>query len=573
MIALPVLGLELTHRKGFLPKDYKVFALKQRKIELPVTITDITAESGINFIHEVIDPRIEEIKPIKGWVLGSGVTVSVTDVDLDGFQDVYLTSMQIGKENKLFRNQGDGTFKDETKKFFPWPTNRFWISLKPTFFDCDNDGDKDLFLNTSSCPVLYRNEGGKHFTDITREAGLDVCKTVNGNVVDADNDGLLDLVYATYHIYAADHQMDNLINADRSLQYQAMFRNKGQCRFEKMENTGIEDVGLTHAIGVVDVRGIDRKDLWFVTDVGTDRLFLDNGNGTYTNRSDLLAWAFNRHGMSFDVSYDVGAKRPHVNVSHVFAPSFAIEASALWHMDERDSLENVARTRGVAECGHAWGSKFQDIDLDGDEDLLVTNGFASRNPNKNYLFSLALLGLTHRGHMKYAKNWPKMNDASLYGYEKNCIFVRNGDSYGVPALPNDFTEDLLDGRGIVTLDLRNDGNPALIVANQIQPAKVFKVSQNSPKNWLGLRLQGRCSNRDALGTKIWVKTGGKVQTRWYYPTNGFSSQTEGQLIFGLGQNTEVEEVIVKWPKGYEERFTKLEINKYHKLTEGENCVR
>ncbi len=321
------------------------------------------------------------------------------------------------------------------------------------------------------------------------------------------------------------------------------------------------------------MRGIDRKDLWFVTDVGTDRLFLDNGNGTYTNRSDLLAWSFNRHGMSFDVSYDENAKRPHVNVSHVFSPSFAIEGNALWHMDKRDSLENLSRNRGVAECGHAWGSKFQDIDLDGDEDLLVTNGFASRNPNKNYLFPLALLGLTHRGYMKYAKNWPKMNDASLYGYEKNCIFVRDGDSYGVPALPNGFTEDLLDGRGIVTLDLKNDGNPSVIVANQIQPAKIFKVSQNSPKNWLGLRLQGRCSNRDAFGTKIWVKAGGKVQTRWYYPTNGYSSQTEGQLIFGLGQISEVEEVIVKWPRGHEERFTQLEVNKYHKLTEGENCVR
>lgn len=572
LIALPVLALELTNRRGFFPTELKALAPKPEKIALKAKIIDITEKSGLHFTHEVLRPTIQGIEHIKGWVLGSGATVSVSDVDLDGYQDVYFTSMELGKNNKLFRNQGDGTFRNETQKFFKWPTNRTWISLKPTFFDCDNDGDQDLFLNTSSCPVLYKNDGGKGFTDWTSEAGLSVCHTVNGNVVDMNNDGLLDLTYASYNIYSADHQMDNFMNADRGIQFQAMFKNKGECRFEKVENTGIEDVGLTHAIGVLDVRGIDRKDLWFVTDVGTDRLFLDNGDGTYTNRSDLLAWAFNRHGMSFDVSYDEDATRPHVSVSHVFAPSFVVEGNALWHLDEKESMANVARERGVAECGHAWGSKFFDLDFDGDEEQLVINGFVSKNPKKDYLFPLALLGQTHRGYMKFAKNWPKMNDASLYGYQKNCIFVREGNSYGVPAEENDFTNDVLDGRAIVTLDLLNNGRPAIIVANQIQPAKIFQVEPDSGNHWLGLKLQGSCSNRDAFGSKIKVRAGGKNQTRWYYPSNGFSSQSESQLLIGLGKSDIIEELVIRWPRGFEEKFTNLSVNQYHKLKEGAGCA-
>ncbi len=143
----------------------------------------------------------------------------------------------------------------------------------------------------------------------------------------------------------------------------------------------------------------------------------------------------------------------------------------------------------------------------------------------------------------------------------------------MPDEPNSFTEDVLDGRALVSVDLKNDGNLAMIVVNQRQPAKVFQITQKEKKNWIGLRLQGTCSNRDAFGAKIFVTSGGKKQQRWYYPSNGYSSQTESQLLIGLGKNTDVEEVTVRWPLGHEEKFSALAINKYHKLTEGETCVK
>ncbi len=571
-IILPVLGLELSRKRGFLPKEYKVFFKSPKSLVLPVQIRDVTEKSGIIFTHKLIERTLKDIQHIKPWVLGSGATVSISDVNLDGFSDVYLTQMDL-LPNKLFLNQKDGTFRDATAEFFPPDVNSRWISLKPTFFDCDNDGDQDLFINTSDCPRLYRNEAGKKFTDITQSAGLSICHTVNGNVVDVNSDGLLDLIYASYNIYGTEKQMDNFMNADRSREYHAAFRNKGQCQFEKIEKIGIEDVGLTHSIGVVDLRGINRKDLWFVTDVGTDRLFLDNGDGTYTNSTDLLKTAFNRHGMAFDVSYDEGETRPSVYISHVFSPSFMVEGNALWKMDAEGELVNSARKMGVSDCGHAWGGKFHDLDLDGDEDLLVTNGFVSKNPKKDYLFPLALLGMTNRDYMRHARNWPKMNDASLYGYQKNCIFLRDQENFGVPASANDFTEDLLDGRAIVTLDVLKNGSPSILVANQVQPLRVFQVANNSGNNWIGFHLRGTCSNRDAFGTKVKLLSGGKSQLRWYYPSNGYSAQTESSLLFGLGKNSTLDEVDVRWPNGHSEKFNGLAMNQYHTLTEGAACAR
>lgn len=571
-IALPVVLLELSMNQGFFPKTAKVLVPTPELIRVPALITDRTLESGLIFTHRVIDLPLPDVKHIQMWVAGAGSSVAVTDADKDGLSDVYITHMDVGHPNRLFRNQGDGTFRDETARFFAKPSNDRYISLKSTFFDCDNDGDQDLLQLTSHCPVFYRNDLGKGFQDISAEAGLNVCRANYGNAIDIDNDGLLDVVYASYEMLAGDRQMDNFFQSDRTHQYAAVFRNEGQCRFRKIEQTGISDVGLTHAIGVLDTRGTGKRDLWFVTDTGTDKVFLDNGDGTYTDHRKALEWGFSRHGMSFDVTYEENDSVPRVYVSHVYKPWYLVEGNSLWDLKDSSEYRNIASAKNVNRCGHSWGAKFVDIEHDGDEDLIVTNGFFSQNPDKHYNFPMALLATTHRDFLRMAKNWPAVKDASLYGYEKNCLFIRNGETYGHPDLPNDFTEDVLDGRGAALIDVMNDGSPSLLIVNHRQPLKLFSVQQKNENRWLGLRLEGTCSNRDALGTTVKLLSGGKTQTRWYYPTNGFSAQSESAIQFGLGSADKVEEVEVHWPSGMKETFKDLPVNKYHQLKEGAHCA-
>lgn len=568
----PLVVFEMTSRHGFFPAKAKLLVPKEETAKLQVEITDDTEKSQLNFIHSVIDLPIPDIKHIQLWVAGSGSSVAVTDADMDGFPDIYVTSMNVNQPNRLFRNQGDGTFKDETQRFFPQRSNDRYISLKSTFFDCDNDGYQDLLQLTSSCPILYRNMQGKGFQNITPQAGLNVCKAVYGNALDYNRDGKLDIIYASYDILGGENQMDNFFQSDTSHQFSALFENDGTCRFKEVKNSGIKDVGLTHAIGVLDIRNNNRNDIWFVTDTGTDKVFYDNGDGTYTDSRDALKWAFNRHGMSFDVLYEKEQPHPYVYVSHVYKPAYLVEGNALWKLDSPNNFTNVADDYNVSRCGHSWGAKFVDLDHDMDEDLIVTNGFFSQDPNKSYNFPLALLGTTHRDYMRMAKNWPAVKQASLYGYEKNCIFMREGERFVKPEAPNPLTEDTYDGRGVALIDVNNTGSPSVLIVNQRQPLKIFGVKQLNQNNWIGLKFKGTCSNKDALGTKVTLVTDQGSQTRWYYPTNGYASQTESALQFGLGSNAALKEVIVRWPLGLEEKFTDLKLNAYNILNEGAHCV-
>jgi hypothetical protein len=570
-IGAPWAMFELSTRPGFLPEKSKVLRKSVPSVASPITIQDTTEKTGLIFQHKAVNLPDQDIQHIQMWIVGTGAHVSVTDADQDGRPDVYVTSLMLGEPNRLFRNQGNGSFKDETPRFFKERSNMTYVSLKPLFFDCNNDGYQDLFQLTHECPKFYRNEAGRSFTDISKEADVKTCHGIYSNVVDFDNDGLLDIIVASYDIKGADKQFDSFFQGGMSGQFATLHRNEGNCRFKEVSS--FKGVGLTHVVGVADTRGIGRKDIWFVTDIGTDKLFLDNGDGTYTDSRESMAWAYNRHGMSFDVLYEGDAEKPLIFVSHVYKPSYIVEGNSLWELGDEKNFKNVAPDRQVAYCGHAWGAKFFDLENDGDEDLVVTNGFFSQDPTKSYNFPMALLGTTHRGYMKQAKNWPAIKSASLYGYEKNCIFVREGEKFYPIAGENPLTSDTYDGRGVATLDINQDGTTTVLIANQRQPLKAFTIEQKNNNQWLGLKFQGSCSNRDAFGTKLRLTSNKGVQKRWYYPTNGFSAQTEASVIFGLGSEAQIQKLEVWWPGGHYEVFNDLKVNQYQTLVEGADCAK
>lgn len=572
-LLLPVIVLEFISPRGFLPASSKILAPTTRSAPLKVEISDETLESGLIFRHLVIDLPLVDVKHIQRWVAGAGASVAVTDYDGDGLSDVYVTSMMVSAPNRLFKNLGNGKFKDVTKEVFEGRSNGSYISMKSVFFDCDNDGDQDLLQLTSSCPVLYENVEGKKFRDVSYHSGLKTCKAIYGNVADINRDGFLDIIYASYHIYEAEYQMDHFSQGEAKNQFVALYINNGSCKFTEAKDTGVTGVGLTHAVGVLDTRGIDRKDLWFVTDTGSDKIFLDNGDGTFTYHPKATEKSFSRHGMAFDLTYEKQNSTPYVYVSHIFEPDVIIEGNALWELPLEGAYRNIAPEYGVNRCGHAWGGRFFDIDNDSDEDLVVSNGFFSQNPEKNYSFPLVLLGSTHRDYMRVAKNWPAVKDASLYGFEKTCLFLRDGEQFVVPEESTPLTESTLDGRAVATIDLENDGNTSILVSNQRQDLKLYRVRQKNNHNWIGFRLTGKCSNRDALGTKVVLHYADDFRTKWYYPTNGFAAQSESALKFGLGNHNEIEKVEVIWPLGFRETFYNLSLNKYHALTEGDGCVK
>lgn len=540
---------------------------------LDFEIRDATASSGLDF-HFSSVKLVGPVSPIEPFLISAGVSVAITDYNNDGFEDVYVTTPDINRPNQMFRNNGDGTFANVTDELFDPKANSNYLSQRAVFFDCDNDGFQDVFFPAYPCPKLFHNDGGKKFTDITDQSDFACNGNYAANVVDIDGDGKLDIVYATYIHFTPDKLLDNFENADISDQKVAVYHNEGHCKFKKMEGTGIRNTGLTHAIGIADLRGLNRRDLWFVSDYGPDHIFFDNGDGTYTDKSDLLKWAPNHHGMAFDTYYPDAATRPLIYISHMFEPGFGVEGNALWRV-EGDDLKNYADSMGVSHCGFAWGGKFIDLNNDGLPDLLVASGFISRSRKKNYAFATTLLRQAPRFFVKDPEHWPPIGDASLFGYEKKCLFMNDGKTFrGVEA--NAWTEDLSDGRGIAAFDPLNDGSMSFVVGNQNQDLKFFQTRQLNQNNWIGLKLIGNsdngCSSRDAFGAKVSLHVGARIMTQYYYPPNGFAAQSQSRLHFGLGDSRRVDSAEIIWPSGLVEKISDLKLNSYNLIKEG-NCGR
>ena len=135
---------------------------------------------------------------IDAWLASIGVGVAVADIDGDGLPDIYVTNADVGSQNALFLNRGDGTFKEDAAGWGLADLNIRTVSMRPLFVDIDNDGDKDLFLGTNFCPQLLINEG-RRFSPAPDAGGLDYCGMVlASNALDFDGDGDLDLVLAGY---------------------------------------------------------------------------------------------------------------------------------------------------------------------------------------------------------------------------------------------------------------------------------------------------------------------------------------------------------------------------------------
>src|SRR5580765_6402483 len=164
-------------------------------------LQEVAQTSGINFVHQAptLDHKLDHIMP---QVASMGAGASIVDFDRDGWQDIYLTNSGEGSKNCLYRNLGDGTFKDVAGLLGIADVNQpgTGVSMGAVWGDYDNDGYEDLFLYKWGRPELFHNDGGRHFTRVTEQAGLP--RWINANTaiwLDYDGDGLLDMFIAGYY--------------------------------------------------------------------------------------------------------------------------------------------------------------------------------------------------------------------------------------------------------------------------------------------------------------------------------------------------------------------------------------
>ena len=215
------------------------------------------------------------------------------------------------------------------------------------------------------------------------------------------------------------------------------------------------------------------------------------------------------------------------------------------------------------------GAQFGDLNNDGMNELFVANGFISADKDKSYWYAMSKIAGANGRLFEDASTWPAFGNASLSGYERSRVFLNRGLDGWVDVAGVVGATDVFDGRAVALADLSNRGAVDVIVANQNQPAVLYRDYPDSTNHWIAFKLVGTRSNRSAIGAEVDVEFGGSKQRRIVDGGMGFASQNDRRLHFGVGHHDWVDRVVIHWPSGTQQVLRHLAVDQFHTVTEPE----
>jgi hypothetical protein len=540
---------------------------------------DETAAAGIHFVHHrpTFDPKIAGIEP---HVAALGASVSVTDFDGDGKPDLYFTNSRFGEPNALYRNKGDGTFEDVAASAGLADLNRAGegVSMGAVWGDFDNDGREDVLVYRYGYLALFRNVDGHHFEDVTEKAGLRRWVNSNGAIwLDYDRDGLLDLYVTAYfrsdldlwHL-ATTKIMHNSFEFATNGGKNLLFHNLGGGKFEDVtDKMGVGSTRWSLAAASADFNGDGWPDIYLANDYGPEELYLnDHGRRFILTTAGLESES--KSGMAVALGDAFNRGRLDAFVTNISERGYLFQNNNLRlnEMPEARRFRNVAEGE-IADAGWAWGAQFGDLNNDGANELFVANGFISADRKKNYWYAMSKIAGANGRFFEDAATWPAFGDASLSGYERSRVYLNRGVAGWVDVAKKVGVTDVYDGRAVALADLSNRGAVDVIVANQNQPAVLYRDYPDSTNHWIAFRLIGTRSNRSAIGAEIVLESGDLRQRRVVDGGSGFASQNDRRLHFGLGTREWVDRVVIHWPSGTQQVLQRPAIDRFITVTEPE----
>ena len=532
--------------------------------------TDVALSAGITCTHHkpVLDSKLDKIM---SWVSSVGAAAAAGDYDNDGWIDLYVTDSDKGRPNHLYHNNHDGTFTDVAASAGVANVNGDQgVSMDCRWGDYDNDGWEDLYVVRWGNDVLFHNNGDGTFTDVTdrlfrKRDGSPGTQWANGNAalfLDYNLDGRLDIYVGNYfdevdlwHLPTTKIMHDDFEKA-RNAGRNFFYRQEADGTFTEIaESLGLEDPGWTLAVGSADVNNDGWPDIYCADDFGPDQLFLNRRGKGFDNVSKTAIGTDTKKGMNVDFGDFNNDGWLDIYVQNITTTEYLQEGNMLWHNNGIDADGNLTFTdvsmeTGTYDGGWGWGAKFFDYDNDGDLDIYAVNGFISAGEG-NYWYDLASWTVLGQDPTD-AMNWPMIGIRSFSGYEKNRFFQNENlisFTERAAALGLDSTRD---GRGVVVFDYDNDGDLDIFVANQDQPPHLFRHNGKPTNHWLMVNLQGdpkTGTNRDAIGARVTIVTPAGRQIRERDGGNGYAGQSDPRLHFGLGPETSLPLLEVRWPDG------------------------
>jgi ASPIC and UnbV/FG-GAP-like repeat len=537
---------------------------------------DVTHKAGILYRHHPRQFDNQYAGIMQGYArLGSAVAVA--DYDGDGFEDIYVTDSCATCKNHLYHNNGNFTFTDVAEAAGVADGNdEDNASTAALWFDYNNDGRPDLLVVRFGYSILYENLGNGKFRDVTKIAGLHhYMNAIKAIAFDYDNDGYPDLFFGSYF------QPTNIFHPDTPRFFPESFEtanngggvtvfhnNRNGTFTDVTDRVGVRTTGWTLDLGDGDANNDGYEDLYVANDFGTDRFFLNNGNGTFTDKTATAIGFDTKKGMNVDWGdYDNDGFLD-IYVTNIY-DDYMKECAMLWHNMGDGTFADVSQEMGTCDTGWGWAAKFVDYDNDGWLDLYVMNGWVSAGKD-NYVPDIFAMITRPNVDLADARNWPPIGNKSLSGYEKKRLFHNIGGQFFKEEAARHGLDSSKDGRGIAVADFDNDGRMDLFVTNADDTANLYRNVLPTGAHWVTFILQGTKSNRFAVGAQVRLTADGKTYLQYVNGGNGFASQSTTRVHFGLGSTATIDNIEVRWPSGLRQVFAGAEPDHFYKLVEGQS---
>jgi hypothetical protein len=529
-----------------------------------VTFRDITAKSGIVFIHN----NGATGKKYLPETMGPGV--AFIDYDNDGWPDIFLVngtdwpgSLKKHSTPKLYHNNHDGTFTDVTHK----------AGLDVEFFafgvavgDYDNDGFDDLFVTALGQNRLFHNNGNGTFSDVTSKAGLLGPNDFGTSAawVDYDKDGRLDLVVGNYVQWSMQGDLYCTLDG-KSKSYCTpesykgtavrLWHNRGDGTFEDVtQKAGLADAtSKTLGIAILDYDNDGWPDFLFSNDTQPNKLYRNNGNGTFTEKGVVAGVAFSEDGIARAGMGVDAADYDHSGASSILITNFSNQMLSLYHNEGKGLFVDEAPRSEVGRNSLltlGFGCFFFDYDLDGWPDILVANGHIDRDIQRV------------QPNVKYAMPPHLFRNLGKGGFQEVTKDV--GEEFDKPRV----------GRGAAYADINNDGRLDLLLSTNGGPVFLFLNEAGGAKANQGVRvkLSGTKSNRDGIGALVKVLAGGEMQSQMLRSGSSYLSASELVLTFGLGQRNKADSIEIYWPSGAMDKLSGVDAGQTITVTENKGIT-
>jgi hypothetical protein len=526
-----------------------------------VTFRDVTQQSGIRFTHN----NGAFGKKFLPETLGPGV--AFIDYDNDGWPDIFLVNgmdwpghAQKHTTPKLYHNNHDGTFTDVTHKA---GLDVEMYGMGVAVGDYDNDGFDDLFVTALGQSRLFHNNGNGTFTDVTQKAGLSGPRELSTSAawVDYDKDGRLDLVVGNYVQWTQDTDLYCTLDG-KSKSYctpesykgtsARLWHNRGDGTFEDVtQKAGLgEPTSKTMGIAVLDYDNDGWPDLLFSNDTQPNKLYRNNGNGTFSEKGVIAGVAFSEDGVARAGMGVDAADYDHSGYHSVMITNFSNQMLSLYHNEGKGLFVDEAPQSAIGRATLltlGFGCFFFDYDLDGWPDIFIANGHIDPEIQKV------------QANVKYAMPPHLFRNLGKGKFEE--VTNTMGAAFTAPRV----------GRGAAYADITNDGRLDLLLSTNGGPVYLFRnetQANGAANRSLRLKLVGTKSNRDGIGAIVRLSSGADTQTQMLRSGSSYLSSSELILTFGLGQRDKADAIEIRWPSGQVDRLSNVAARQTVTATEG-----